>query len=318
MRIFPLLALGVCASTAWAQPNEAPTTVVNPPPRRVRPVEPGAQITQDLTEFVAVLNGDAIFPDGLRFISGARVGYFGANDWARDVQRLRDVFRFEIDNISVDKIEGETATATVITHFKTVDNIPNNAEAKRRAALLAEEKTETLTLKLGTFSRGRQKIWQIVPPAEEPAAPQPNGEGGYGLGQAAYFLAQKQALDAQLRAKPSLSNLKQLGLGVLQFVQDWDERFGFAPEYAREALMPYVKLEQVFLVPGSREPYSFNGHLSDKVLAEINEVAKTVLFYEGTDEKPIFRYDGKAAIGFVDGHVALVSPEEAKNLIWKP
>lgn len=305
---------------AHAQPNEAPATVMNPPqpaPRRVRPAEPGAQITQDLTEFVAVLNGDTIFPDGLRFVSGARIGYFGANDWARDAQRLRDVFRFQIDNISVDKIEGDTATATVIYHFKTVANIPDNAEARRRTALLAEEKTETLTLKLGTFSLNPEKIWQIVPPAEQPAEPQLDGKVEV-LAYAAFMLAQKQGPDAQLRAKPSLNNLKQLGLGVLQFTQDWDERFGFAPEYAREALMPYVKSSEVFLIPGSREPYAFNGRLSDKLLTQVGEPARTVLFYEGADEKPIFRYDGKAAIGFVDGHVALVSPEEAKNLIWKP
>lgn len=242
---------------AHAQPNERPATVVTPPqpPRRVRPAEPGAQITQDLTEFIAVLNGNAIFPNGLRFIAGARIGYFGANDWAREVQRLRDVFRFEIDNISVDKIEGEMATATLIYHFKTIDNIPDNPEAKRRIALLAEEKTETLTLKLGTFSPNPEKIWQIVPPEEQPAEPQLDGKVGF-LAYAAYFLAQKQGLDAQLRARPSLQNLRQLGLGVLQFVADWDERFAFAPEYAREALMPYVdalcEVHRDF--PDSRQP----------------------------------------------------------------
>ncbi len=173
------------------------------------------------------------------------------------------MFRFQIDNISVDKIEGDIATATVIYHFKTVDNIPNNAEARRRTTLLAEEKTETLTLELGTFSLNPEKIWQIVPFTEQPAEPMLDGKSGF-LGYAAYMLAQKQGPDAQLHARPTRNNLTQLGLGVLQFVQDWDERFAFAPEYARQSLMPYVRSNEVFLIPGSREPHAFNGHLSDK------------------------------------------------------
>lgn len=315
---FVALLSGLCVPVAQAQPDDAPQnmTVPLPKPPRVRATEPGQQITQDLMDFVEVLNGDAIFPDGLRFITGARIGYFGANEWARDIQQQRDMFRFQIDNLSVDKIEGETATATLIYHFKTLALIPDAPEAKRLAALLAGEKTETLTLKLGNFGIAPDKIWQIVPPSEEPALPKPDG-GGF-LSYAAYFLSQKHGVDAQLRAKPSLQNLKMLGLGALQFAQDWDEIFAFAPEYLREALLPYTKSEATFLVPGSREPYAFNSNLSEKNVAQLDEVARTVLFYEGENEKLAFRYDGKAAVGFVDGHVALVSPDDAKNLIWKP
>lgn len=53
-------------------------------------------------------------------------------------------------------------------------------------------------------------------------------------------------------------------------------------------------------------------------LPHIKNKKRTVMFYEGRDEKLIFRYNGKAAVCFVDGHTALVSPEEAKSLIWKP
>ena len=51
---------------------------------------------------------------------------------------------------------------------------------------------------------------------------------------------------------------------------------------------------------------------------EMQNTAQTVMFYEGQNETPIFRYDGRAAICFADGHVTLVTPDEAKSLIWKP
>jgi prepilin-type processing-associated H-X9-DG protein len=123
-----------------------------------------------------------------------------------------------------------------------------------------------------------------------------------------------------------------MSVGMQMLVQDYDNQFALAPEHLQEALMPYLKDRSLFYVPGSDEPYTFNANLSERYSmmetdgitmvdpprAFIKNTDKTVMFYEGHNERPIFRYDGKAAMAFADGHVALVSPEEAKTLIWKP
>ena len=71
-------------------------------------------------------------------------------------------------------------------------------------------------------------------------------------------------------------------------------------------------------MPDTNEIYVFNANLSGLSTDQVKTPARTVMFYEGQNEKPIFRYDGKAAIGFADGHTALVSPDEGQKLIWKP
>ena len=90
-----------------------------------------------------------------------------------------------------------------------------------------------------------------------------------------------------------------------------------APNFIN-SLMPYAQNPLIFKLPDSTEFYTFNGNLLDKNMDQIKAPTRTVLFYEGQNEMPIFRYDGRAAICFADGHVALVSPDEAKSLIWKP
>ena len=62
----------------------------------------------------------------------------------------------------------------------------------------------------------------------------------------------------------------------------------------------------------------FNGHLSGHKIVDVPAPATTVLFYDGTPGALNYRYDDKAAVGFADGHCALVTPDEAKNLIWDP
>ena len=75
------------------------------------------------------------------------------------------------------------------------------------------------------------------------------------------------------RQTSCLSNLKQIGLGILQYVQDYDERFPISrgrytadPNVPRGywifAIMPYVNNEQVFECPSDNSPTSatWGGH----------------------------------------------------------
>ncbi|MBV9470028.1 MAG: hypothetical protein JOZ57_12380, partial [Abitibacteriaceae bacterium] len=44
----------------------------------------------------------------------------------------------------------------------------------------------------------------------------------------------------------------------------------------------------------------------------------TVMVYEGHDGELSFVHNGRAVVGFADGHVMLVDQEQAKTLRWKP
>ena len=48
------------------------------------------------------------------------------------------------------------------------------------------------------------------------------------------------------------------------------------------------------------------------------EPAETVMIYEGKNGKLDFRHNGRATVGFADGHVKLTDAEGAKKLRWKP
>jgi len=51
--------------------------------------------------------------------------------------------------------------------------------------------------------------------------------------------------------------------------------------------------------------------------AGIQNPSTLVSIYQGHDQKLDFKYDGHSVVGFMDGHVKAVTPEEAKNLRWK-
>lgn len=118
-----------------------------------------------------------------------------------------------------------------------------------------------------------------------------------------------------------VSNGKQIALGMLMYVQDYDERFPHRADQFKSSIMPYIKNEQVFHCPsdpGGPVSYSFNYQLQAVPMARVAQPANTVLIYEGSHSKLNFRHDGRATVAFADGHVKLIGPEQAKTLRWKP
>lgn len=321
------IALGVALgtlklATAHAQPAPAPQSMVAPPKTpRVRATEPGKQITQDLLEFADALGSDKLFPDGQKWVYGARTGYFGANQWARETEfplMKRLGFALQVDDIAIEKIAADSASATVTYSWTS----PAGGGDERSKEQLKRERRETLALKLAgnPFSPG-EKLWQIVPPETQPIQNSGDAMENQLSGvwaNVSFVLAQKQPVSASIRARRSLQKLRQLGTGIAQLTTKYENRFAFAPEHWQEALSPYVRDKELFLVPDTLESYGFNANLSDKKLFEMPEPIRTVLFYEGENQTLKFRYDGRAAVCFADGHTALLSPDEAKNLIWKP
>ena len=105
----------------------------------------------------------------------------------------------------------------------------------------------------------------------------------------------------------SVDNLKQLGLATLMYVQDYNETFPPMQSFEeiKKLLMPYVKNESVFYLPGTKTPYSFNPLLNKHRFLTIPMPAKLVLFYE-----PHPRPDGSVAAVFADGHVTVLTRSE--------
>lgn len=83
----------------------------------------------------------------------------------------------------------------------------------------------------------------------------------------------------------SQSNLKQLALGITQYVQDHDERMPGADKWVDE-IMPYVKTEAIFRDPsapaGEKWSYAYNSALSHRSLAQFDAPAQTVMLFEST------------------------------------
>jgi prepilin-type N-terminal cleavage/methylation domain-containing protein/prepilin-type processing-associated H-X9-DG protein len=135
------------------------------------------------------------------------------------------------------------------------------------------------------------------------------------------------------------SNLKQIGIAMMQYVQDYDERFMVAehdetPVYTWfQPLQPYIKSTQVFVcpsmpeggaTPAPRTDYLINGLMSHGISsASIQNSAEQIAVAERADKMDVFDYhswpeDGHAPewdhIGqkrhfdgsnyaFADGHV---------------
>lgn len=148
------------------------------------------------------------------------------------------------------------------------------------------------------------------------------------------------------------SNLKQIGLGLIQYTQDYDERFppvalkGTAYGWA-DGLQPYLKSTQLFQCPveaneGQTDPhltgytdYWFNARLSKRELKTIGEPARLIAAGDGNDgtdltdarysisalpsqwmsdaNSPLYRHFEAANYLFADGHVKAMKPTSISN-----
>ncbi len=334
-----LLGVLVFAAPVVGQP---PERAMAPPPKKPAPPkarlgEPEKQIREDVQAFFGTLNGENFRAEGSPFVFDSRAGFFGGQDWFRRWRvRMTDA-QLELLNVKILKIAGDDASVEV--SFRAVVKEGDVAE-------FSPAHSELLAMR-----------HQHIP---DPASPRHLADGFWGvvvrdakvldtenrwnsLEGFAYFIKQPPGVmevlrrEQKLDAEFTLSNLKLLGLGVAQFVQDYDEIYAFGPQYVEEALDQYTADKSLFEVPGTRQHYAFNTRLCgqedvrdgiemvnpdpprDQVpFAQRAKRERRVVFYEGADEKPIFRYDGKAAICFADHHVQLVTPDEAKNLVWEP
>ena len=135
--------------------------------------------------------------------------------------------------------------------------------------------------------------------------------------------ALKNAEQARGRAEgiSCLSNEKQIALGVFQYMQDHDDTYPKKSASYKDQVYPYIKSQEVFrclLDAKGTVSYAFNANLLGTKMASTKDPANTVMVYEGRNMQMTFRHDGKAAVCFADGHARLITPAEAKNVIWYP
>ncbi len=195
----------------------------------------------------------------------------------------------------------------------------NTATVKVEAEFVNAGKTELSKETLSLVRNGEN--WMVEPPKEIDMS---NNKDVRYLTAITYFIGHPEKLAFARNAATAtacLSNIKQIGLGLLMFVQDYNEVYKLKASEFKAKVMPYIKNEAVFNCPELKEKgtsYSFNSNLQGIKLANVKSPAETVAVYEGTGNKLTFRHDGKAAVCYVDGHAKLVDKAAAAKLVWVP
>jgi prepilin-type processing-associated H-X9-DG protein len=127
------------------------------------------------------------------------------------------------------------------------------------------------------------------------------------------------------------SNLKQLGLAMMQLAQDEDDQFPDCATWC-EAVLPYARNASLLRCPAAPDlayGYAMNQALSGFHIALLEDPSRTPLLFdssigeanaaagiEGLCNPP--RHLSRNNIVFADGHVTSVKPDEAVDLIWTP
>ncbi len=153
------------------------------------------------------------------------------------------------------------------------------------------------------------------------------------------------------------SNLKQLGLALVQYVQDYDQRYPYAywtqatgwqpPGLYWAQLTPYIKNTQVWVCPSSTHKscsYIYSGYLangsSGRAEAEITSTAELVALadscwdavwtidgstmplpgppFDNSPRRLIDRHNGGCNFAYADGHVKWQSNNNFRASWWNP
>lgn len=108
-------------------------------------------------------------------------------------------------------------------------------------------------------------------------------------------------------SQTSLSNLKQIGLAMNMYIQDYDEKLPpmKSAAIAKKVLFPYIKSEAVFQQPQTHQPYLPNTSLSGRSLASFDSPATMVVYYEAGPAP-----DETRGVVFLDGHAKRIRESE--------
>lgn len=128
-------------------------------------------------------------------------------------------------------------------------------------------------------------------------------------------------------ATQSLSNVKQIGIGLMMYSADFDDRLPKADEW-QDAVFPYVKNEELFIPPYKDQPggYAFNQALSQVFLYDIPIPEKTPMVFESLEAgrnltggfEDLRNKEQRAAIGMADSSAKRVEILGASSYEWSP
>jgi prepilin-type processing-associated H-X9-DG protein len=114
-----------------------------------------------------------------------------------------------------------------------------------------------------------------------------------------------------------LSDLKQISLAVLMYINDHDDRFMLDQSNLKARLHPYLKNEAVWFGPdGKPLDVRFNSNLKSRSADSIEQPAVTVLLHVGPRGNLRFFGNG-TPIAFADGHVKFMTGEGLSQMTWK-
>ncbi|MBV9867099.1 MAG: hypothetical protein JO316_17225 [Abitibacteriaceae bacterium] len=217
----------------------------------------------------------------------------------QEIRRVRGNLTLEVNDISVERNpDGQTASVMVGASLKNY--------------LLSSTQYEKLSL------RHQEDKWLVVPgdPKQVFADPQVGT-----LLRLATLIAEPQASLQAAWQEASAASIKQLEIGLLQFLEDTNHKFTTTPETFAKDIQPYLGSDQLFYSPADKSgnmSYRLNTALIGRTFPRIQHPDTTVMVYEGHDGELSFVHNGRAVVGFADGHVMLVDQEQAKTLRWKP
>lgn len=114
------------------------------------------------------------------------------------------------------------------------------------------------------------------------------------------------------KATATLSNAKQMALGVMIYMSDYDDVLPYPQSVAAVKFVtyPYIKNKDIYktLNPNGGQ-FLFNNAIGGVEAAIVENPADTILWYESKAWP-----DGRRAVAFLDGHAKLVNPEEWKRV----
>lgn len=125
------------------------------------------------------------------------------------------------------------------------------------------------------------------------------------------------------RQTSCISNVKQMGLGILMYMQDYDEKLPTTTNWM-DKITPYIKNDVVFHCPeasrrnNSIYGYAFNSQNSGMALEKFSTPNATIMLYDSTNLSQHAtdalstlpnpeRHGGKNVVGYLDGHVRPLS-----------
>ena len=120
-----------------------------------------------------------------------------------------------------------------------------------------------------------------------------------------------------------VNHLKQIGLGVTEYIQDFDEVLPTTTDYPtfEGQIMPFIRNPSVFTSPDSGLPYQLNPAISQMQLGNIADPSTTELARDAQRNR-----DGSLNTLYLDGRVhqslfyvpkaLTVGPDNATHLLW--